>query len=267
MQKITFLTLLFLWMAPASYAQDIQVFTTYNDLEIGKELHLFGTDVKLRKEPNASSEVLKMLAIGSKIKILQKSDETMTYQEDVVNWYKVKYQDLTGYVLRSLIAIHYQEFGSSQFLFNAFRATDNPTIQVRILNADGSLIDKKYGLNTDAFEINIDGSKGLDNVQNVVFVDYYSEACGVDGGGIYLFYDGEKLIKAAEIQQVADGGVFWYSEEIIFPDDDETLKNKIRYTRDAGELVDEETNQIESSVFSREYEWTGSGWNPPLDQE
>ncbi|MEY2924723.1 MAG: hypothetical protein RLZZ337_1271 [Bacteroidota bacterium] len=267
MQKTILSILLFLLVTSASSAQEFQLFTSYEDLEIGAELHLFATDVKLRKEPNTTSEVLKTLAIGSQVKILAKTEETMLYQGETAHWYKVKYEDLTGYVLRSLIAIHYEQMGSNQFLFNTSQAAKNSYVHVRILNDENRLIDKKYAINTSAFQITIDGSKGLDGVQEIIFIDYYADACGIDGGGIYLFYDGQNLIKAAEIQQVADGGVFWYSEEITFPDEDETLKNKIRYTRDAGELVDEETNQIESSVFSREYEWIGSGWNPPLDQE
>lgn len=250
-----------------SFAQNTKIFSTYNDLENKNIYYLFATDVKLREEPNSTSKVLKTLAIGTAIEITAKTNETMVYEGETVNWYKVKYNDMTGYVLRSLIAIEYQEYGSTKYLFNTAKIGDINKLKVRVLTADGKLIDQKYSLNNESFEIDIDGSKGLDGVQEIIFIDYYADACGIDGGGIYLFYDGQNLIKAAEIQQVADGGVFWYSEEIIFPDDDETLKNKIRYTRDAGELVDEETNQIESSVFSREYEWTGSGWNPPLDQE
>ena len=129
------------------------------------------------------------------------------------------------------------------------------------------LINQKYNLNTGTFQIEIDDSKGLDKVQEIIFIHYYAEACGVDGGGIYLFYDGERLIKAAELQSVADADLFWYVEELIFPDDDESLKNKVRYTRESGETIDYETNWVEEKYFSREYEWSGSGWNHPLDQE
>ena len=33
-------------------------------------------------------------------------------------------------------------------------------------------------------------------MESVLYIDYYAEACGVDGGGIYIFNDGEKLIEA-----------------------------------------------------------------------
>jgi hypothetical protein len=250
-----------------STAQETKVYSVYNDLIVGNIYHLFSTDVKLRKEPNTTSEVLKTLALGAEINVLEKTKDTMTYQGELANWYKVKYNDLTGYVLRSLIAINYQEMGSTTYLFNVARIDEMDNLKVRVLRADGTLINQKYNLNTGTFQIEIDDSKGLDKVLEIIFIHYYAEACGVDGGGIYLFYDGERLVKAAELQRVADADLFWYVEELIFPDDDESLKNKVRYTRESGETIDYETNWVEEKYFSREYEWSGSGWNPPLDQE
>ncbi len=250
-----------------STAQETKVYSVYNDLIDGNIYHLFATDVKLRKEPNASSEVLKTLAIGEKVSVLEKTKETMTYQGELANWYKVKYNGLTGYVLRSLIAINYQKIDSTTYLFNAARINEMDNLNVRVLRADGKLINQKHRLNNGNFEIRLNHSRGLENVQEIIFIHYFAEACGVDGGGIYLFYDGEKLIQAAELQSVADADLFWYVEELIFPDEDESLKNKVRYTRESGETMDYDTNWVEEKFFSREYEWTESGWNPPLDQE
>jgi uncharacterized protein YgiM (DUF1202 family) len=261
------LNLLLLLCGTASIAQDIKLYAVRYDLETGCQTMIFGTDVKLRAEPNTQSEVLVTLDIGTPITVIAKTKDTMIYEGSTAYWYKVKNRTKTGYILRSFIAIYGETKGSQTFLFNNKSENERNYVQVRIVGKDKPLIDYKYLLDTDEFSIEIYDNRGLTELSNVLYISYIAEACGVNGGGIYLFYDGVKLIKALETTEVVDGDSFWLMEELIFPNDEtdnKSLDNKVRFSWEQGEKVDEESEWTKIEGSTREHSWQDGSWVPPI---
>lgn len=261
------LNLLLLLCGSASIAQDLKLYAARYDLETGCQTMIFGTDVKLRAEPNTQSEVLVTLAIGTPITIVAKTKDTMIYEGSTAYWYKVKTKAKTGYLLRNFIAVYGETLGNQTFLFNTKDEGENSYLQVRITEKNKPLIDHKYLVETDEFEIEIYNNRGLDAITNVLYISYYSEACGVNGGGIYLFFDGEKLIKALETTEVVDGDLFWLTEELIFPDDETSAKNldnKVRFSWEHGEKVDEDSEWTKIEGGTREHSWVNGNWVPAI---
>jgi len=110
-------------------------------------------------------------------------------------------------------------------------------------------------LTTAEFSIDLFNNRGIAGVENVLFINYLAEACGVDGGGIYFFKLKNEIKKVFEITQVSDGGIYWFSENLIFPNDEKGIPSRIVYQKEVGVYEDEETNWVEITKTSRELKW------------
>ena len=72
----------------------------------GEEYNLFGDNINIREEPNTTSEIVAVLPITSKVKVLEKTD--LTYNINGVDWsfYKIKSDSIVGYVTGGFLAIN-----------------------------------------------------------------------------------------------------------------------------------------------------------------
>lgn len=172
-----------------------------------------------------------------------------------------------GYVLGGLIALTHQEINNEIYVVTIKKEADNEVIITRLVRAGSPYIEILNELATGQFSIKAYDSRGLNNVVNMVHIDYLSEACGVEGGGIYLFNDGENVVTAFEYSQISDAGAYWYNEEYIFPSDENGVPKKIVYEKESGSYQDEETNWIEIEKTQRELEWKEGQLVPNINVE
>ena len=100
----------------------------------------------------------------------------------------------------------------------------------------------------------------------MIFIDYYAEACGVDGGGIYIFNDGEKLITAMDVSSLVEGGSFWFSEELTFPNDKEGEKGVVIYEREHGQEIDEDTQWMKTNINRLNLKWENGVFSPNVSE-
>lgn len=275
MYKLIFLLLL----APNfSFAQNDydKVVFLYGDHEFEQSStqHLYGNKVVFRKKASSESKALDTLDIGSEITIVKKSKETSNYNGIEWNWYKVKYSGKTGFILGGLIALASEEINGDRYLVTTSKDKkeeqdyESVILNYRILTSSGKFRSGKTQLHTDAFLIHATDNKGLDGVESILYIDYFAEACGVDGGGIYIFYDGNKLNEIISVSSVSDGGVFWFNEELTFPSDENGEEGYIIYEREHGESIDEEmiwTKAVTNTLFLK---WEDGAITPnPRDLE
>ena len=170
-------------------------------------------------------------------------------------WYKVKTGKKTGYVLAGLISFPSEATIGGRYLVSMRHTDEQAFTSYRFLKTDGHILEGESELNTWKFEIEVRDDRGVDGLQNMLYVDYFAEACGVDGGGIYIFNDGNSLVEALRVSSVADGGAFWFKEELIFPNDEEGIEGIIQYRRESGESMDEEMDWIEIQVTHFTLHW------------
>ncbi len=262
------LLLVFLFISSFSYAQD-EVVQFYGDHQFEKAStqYMFGDNVKLRKKPSTDSDVLDTLTIGSAVSIIKMSKETMTYRGIDWNWYKIDFDGQIGYVLGGLIALTHEEIGDYQYLVSLKdNDEDRRFIQYRIKNKKGEYVSGETELLTGAFSIEAYDDRGIDGIKNMLFINYYAEACGVDGGGIYIFYDGLQLIKAIEVSSVVDGGVFWFNEEVTFPNEEDGQKGVIVYEREHGYVINEELNWTKAEINTLMLKWEDGKMTPDVNE-
>ncbi len=247
------------------FAQDIKYHSPYNDLESDASYYLFGNDVKFRKLPNTTSDVLNLLKIGTQVQVLEKMEETLDYNGIQFPFYKVKYKDQIGYILGGLISLEKKESGNSKFLFTYKKTDDDYYILIRHINKTSNYIEASAKLKTSTISFELNDNKGIQDINHVVFINYMGEACGVESGGIYFFQFHQKLKNVFEISQISDAGVFSFSEELIFPKDKNGISDKIIYKSESHSYVDDMTNWEETNIVSRHLSWKDGEILPKLE--
>ena len=250
------LIILFFLITTSSFGQQTKYHSPNNNFENDRIYYLFGDNVKLRAEPNTNSEVLDLLKIGTPIKIISKTNHTLNYNGLESPFYKVKYQDKTGYILGSLISLEKRGYNQSEYLF-AYKKTDEYDyyLIIRYLNAEPDFKEITTRIENSTFSVDIFDNKGVQGIENILYINYFSEACGVNGGGIYLFQAKNDLKKVFEVAQISDGGVFWFNETLTFPTDEYGMDNKIIYTIEQGISTDESSYNTEAVTISKVLEW------------
>lgn len=220
--------------------------------EKGSVQYLFGDRVVLRIGPSKESASVDTLSIGSAVKIVEKTDQYGQMGGMDWCWYKVKAGKKNGYILASLISFTSEATIGGRYLVSMRRADETAFARYRFLKDDGQFLEGESELNTWKFEFEVHDNRGIEGIQNMLYIDYFAEACGIDGGGIYIFNDGHSLIEALRVASVADGGAFWFTEELIFPNDEEGLEGTIQYRRESGESMDEDMNwiEIQATIFN-----------------
>jgi hypothetical protein len=248
-------------------AQDNRVVHGKYEFKAGAIEYLFGDNVKLRSEPKTTSKVFELLPIASPVKILEKTDSFLAFNGFDSPWYKVECQGKTGYVLGGLIALDHKKINDDIYLVTIKSEAENSFAKTRLVRANAPYVEIVNKLETTEFFVKAYDNRGLEEVVNMLHIDYMAEACGVEGGGIYLFNDGESLVKAFEYSQISDAGVYWFNEEYLFPSDEDGVVAKIVYKKELGSYQDEETNWFEIEKTQRELEWMGNKLVPDINVE
>ena len=261
------ITLFFILLINLSYSQEIKYHNPNFDFENGKKYFLFGNDVKFRELPDLSSKTIDLLKIGTEIEVVEKTENKLNYNGIESPFYKVKHNNKVGYILGGLISLEKKEINNSKYFFAYKKDENNYSIIIRLLNNKSEIIEVKSILSTTEFSVDIFDNKGIENIDNILFINYLAEACGIDGGGIFFFKAKSELVKVLEISQVSDAGVYWLEEKLIFPKEKDGVKGKIVYQKEIGNYEDEETNWIEIKKTSRELEWKNGVLIPKLENE
>jgi len=97
-------------------------------------------------------------------------------------------------------------------------------------------------------------------------INLLAEACGVDGGEIYLFNEDGRLKPAITVSKVVDGGVFWFSENLTFPDDERTYIEDVYYERELGQSIDEELQITRAVIYNIVLKWEDGKFTPDVSE-
>ena len=251
-----------------TFSQNEKVLTPEMIFNNGDTVFLFGNNVKLRTEPNTSSNVTTLLPINSKITIISKTENSQEFNGMSSFWYEVKTETARGYILGGLIAIEKLSLGNTHFLITLKQKDDNYYAVTRVVrNNETAYTENDFLLNNEIFSVQAFPNKGLKNIDNIIFFNYLSEACGENGGGIYVFYSNNKLIKALDVVSISDAGVYWESEQLVFPLDEDGVTDKIVYKKEELEVVDEESKWSETKTTTAQLTWDGEKLTPDITKK
>jgi len=221
----------------------------------GQIVYLFGDQVHLRAAPTTTAKVLKTLPIGTRLVVQEKHENSWPYKGVDHHYYKVTYKGAQGYVLGGLIALEKKTIHNVVHLFGRSKTGSEDYLLIRTIKDNGNFTEKSTRLGNGQFYLSVLDNKGLPNIDGILFVDYLAEACGVEGGGIYLFQQEGTLHQVARLSQISDAGAYYFWEEFIFPNDQNGVPGKIRYKKETGESYDETADWKKTSVETKVMVW------------
>jgi uncharacterized protein YgiM (DUF1202 family) len=252
-----------------SHAQydDQRVVSSYYEFEEGSTEHLYGDDVILRKKAANDSYPIDTLSIGDEVTILKRTKEVMLCYGLESNWYKVQVGGKTGYILGGFIALDQVKIEDVTYLVIVAGVEENEyeyKVRSRVLKANGDYYGHESSLNTNSFYLEVFDDRGVKGIDNMLRINLFAEACGMDGGEIYLFNKGDKLVEAIQLSSVSDGGVFWFRETITFPDDENNYGDAVYYERELGHYLDDEMQITRSVSHELELQWEDGKFSPNI---
>lgn len=273
-QASILLSFLIIALSSSAQTEDQRIVSSYYEFEEGSTEYLYGDKVVFRAGPSSTAKAIDTLSIGSEIKIVRKTEETTSFNGLDWNWYKVKVGRKSGYILAGLIALDHLKYDDIVYLVTV-AGIDQSTedwdyidykVRTRVILPSGEFYGHESKLNTNSFYIEAFGNRGLDGVDNMLRVNLIAEACGVDGGEIYLFNTGSRLIEGISLSSVSDGGVFWYTEKVIFPGDEKGWDGIVQYEREYGEYMNDEMNWTKATIHSLSLKWENEQLSPNIQE-
>ncbi|MCH2229933.1 MAG: SH3 domain-containing protein [Crocinitomicaceae bacterium] len=260
--------LIFLTLIPTIFFAQEDTRYLYYDYEFqeGSTQLLYGNNVVLRSRDDSNSKALDTLRIGDPVEILKKSETRMHLNGKLWNWYKVKAGKKIGYVLGGLIALDHQEVNGKNYLIIKTTRDDKDFARIRVMSKDKSYYGHEIELSTSVISLNVSDGKGLKNVEDMCVISMHAEACGVVGGEVYLFNNGDQLKEVFRTEHVSDAGVFWFEENLEFKDKDYWESNVVFYSREQGEYMDESLDWTKAVVNEVKLTWDGVKFSPDVSK-
>jgi hypothetical protein len=214
-------------------------------------LYVLGDSVNIRQEASTSAKTVAIVAIGTKVKIIKKTETQLTLNGFTMSWYQVEFNSKQkGYVWGGKLAKN--SFRSSKntdyiFHYGLEKMVEGQAFyQIRVEKNHKEVqrvsFEGFFGKEKDHTITNY-GNRGVSNIDDVLYVDADAQFCGDDGGSIVFFFSGSKLYSIQKLYDVADAPVF-ATDTFIFPADMEGKKGQILLHEEAGEYIfsEDETN-------------------------
>ncbi len=264
--KQLFLFLLFS-LPSLAYCDEEKEIYLFNQNDV---VYLIGDSVKLRSEASTSSSVVKQLAIGTKLTVLKKTEIQQSINGFWMSWYEVQVdKKTTGFVWGGKLAINSSRSNkNTDFIFHfgiEKVVNDEVVFQIRVEKNKKELQHltfKGFGSPFKQFKFTHFANRGLTNVDDVLYVDGFAEACGETAGAIVFFWSNSKLIEVKRLDDFFDAPVF-SSQRFIFPADMDGTKDKILFEEQIGEHIFPEDNPdiTEQTIIYEKNQKTAFLWN------
>lgn len=234
--------ILFLLFSNFIFSQDIpseNYFWEFNYLnENGMEAVIGVKNCYIRQDASSNSQLLDSLQIGHKIKVLKNTNENLNIKGLNLSWVEIEYsknnQIKTGFLWKGFIAV-----GSTTKENTTFLTTIDAKFSKKIKQEDTEYEGEFYRISVKAidtksqiiseksfskqlseshyFQNSTTGSWGLKNVANVYRISFSGQACGIPTYHYYFGWNGKDFLLLPEKYDVGDAGVFYHTEEFVFP--------------------------------------------------
>lgn len=215
----------------------------------GQEAYLLADSVNLREAASTTSKTITLIAIGTKVRIVEVSEVQQSLNGFTMNWYLIETpQKKRGYVWGGKLAR--DSFRSNKntdfvFHFGLEKVVDDKAYyQIRVEKNHKEmqrLTLEGFGAPNKQIDLYNRASCGLSNIDDIICMEGNGEFCGDEGGMNVLFFSGEKLWNVRRLTRFSDVPVFAH-ESFIFPCDMDGVKGKIVYREEIGEHIFPEDN-------------------------
>ena len=232
MLKLSLLSLLFIILARS----EAQMMPVSAHMEGGQETYVFGDTVFIRSSPGTASSILDTLYEGLLVTIVRKTEETSFFRGFHAPWFHVKYRkdenEREGFIWSGLLALQPARRGNTKFIYGIDRVfpkrnnEPNSSGQARYQVKVKAVVDvEKRAVESFPVEeesavftsASISTGNGLEGVQHLIAITFGGEACGIPAYTHYYAWTGSELKKLVTLRNVSDAGQYYYTEDLVFP--------------------------------------------------
>ena len=278
--------ILFLLFSNFIFSQEIpseNYFWEFNYLnENGIEAVIGVKNCYIRQEASSNSQLLDSLQIGHKIKVVKNTNENLNIKGLNLSWVEIEYsknnQIKTGFLWKGFIALGNTTKGNTNFL-TTIDAKYSKKVQRDDYEYDGAFLRisikaitvENEIINEKSFSKEISESHffqnsaisgwGLKNLNSIYRISFSGEACGIPTLHYYFGWNEKEFLELPEKYDVGDAGVYYHTEEFIFPKEkggqpNMIIKN-IEEDEEVGEAKDGSYTIHEVKKSSEFYTWDG----------
>lgn len=253
------------------FSQDINYIETYKQFTKGDTVYSCAPKTKLFSRPNQNSKVITEVNANVLFVIDTLNEGSYDYKPEHPEFYPVRFNRKRMYVLSEQLAEFRLSFSKSNVIF--FRKElgsdedSNPQykMHIRLCRAGEIVSETSIHLRQHLLSVELFDSKGLTEVDHLIFIHFYAQACGEEGGTTILMLKNDLINEIAQTINVSDAGVFGFKTNLIFPNDENGIAGKVIYTSELHTIYDEETEWESVTASRRVHEWTGTQIFPEIE--
>lgn len=250
------------------------------------EHYVFGDTVFVRSAPSVGALVQDTLYAGDLVLVLKNSSNAMQLKGVNAFWATVSYEKggkkKTGNVWTGLLSFTPMRRQATRFVFGFNRAFEKDSViagrklKLRKYQVQLKVVEQGKVLATHGFLVNDDESLaftqgsvrnggGLTGVEQIVFLEFGGEACGIPAYTYPIAWDGKNLLPMPLLTDIGDADIFYHTEKLVLPADKGGLKDTIIVVIEEGESteqVDKDNNLIYKIQSEKHYySWDGNRFN------
>ena len=278
--------ILFLLFSNFIFSQEIpseNYFWEFNYLnENGIEALIGVKNCYIRQEASSNSQLLDSLQIGHKIKVVKNTNENLNIKGLNLSWVEIEYsknnQIKTGFLWKGFIALGNTTKGNTTFLTTIDAKYSKKVqrddyeydgaflrISIKAITVENEIINEKSFSKeiseSHFFQNSAISSWGLKNLNSIYRISFSGEACGIPTLHYYFGWNEKEFLELPEKYDVGDAGVYYHTEEFIFPKEkggqpNMIIKN-IEEDEEVGEAKDGSYTIHEVKKSSEFYTWDG----------
>ena len=276
--------ILFLLFSNFIFSQEIpseNYFWEFNYLnENGMEAIIGVKNCYIRQEASSNSQLLDSLQIGNKIKVIKNTNETLNIKGLNLSWVEIEYyknnQIKTGFLWKGFIAVGNSTKGNTTFLTTIDSKYSKKVqrddyeyegdfykISVKGINSENQIISEKSFAKqlseSHFFQNSAISSWGLKDLNSIYRISFSGEACGIPTLYYYFGWNEKEFLLLPEKYDVGDAGVFYHTEEFIFPKEKGGQPNTIIKNITEAENTDDTSEKYTFLVTKsiEYYSWDG----------
>lgn len=237
----------------------------------------------IREDATSNSQLLDSLQIGNKIKILKNTEEYLNIKGLNLSWIEIEYyknnQIKTGFLWKGFIAVGSTTKGNTTFLTTIDSKYSKKVqqddyeyngdfykISIKAIDGENQIIGgksfSKQISESHYFQNSVISNWGLKDLNSIYRISFSGEACGIPTYHFYFGWNGKEFLELPEKLDVGDAGVYYHSEDFIFPKEKGGQANTIIKEIVESENIDPESDDYIFKV-SKEieyYSWDGKNY-------
>ena len=230
----------------------------YEGFAKGDTVYAYSDNIPMYSGPNTMSKVVTEIRLNQVITIASEREQDFSIEYNSNEFIHVNFKGKKGFIQRKHLAAKQLIYAPSKTLM-LFQFALNSDHQYELhyseYSSNALVLNMALPMFSNACNVYLEDTHGLDSVIAFLVVDHFAEACGVNGGLDYYVWNPGELSEMATLFEVGDGGIYSLNERLIFPTDPEGLADKVIFESIEENVYDEETEWVSALNTRRVYQW------------